>query len=307
MDEFGFIDRLKKKSIHKENILSIGDDAAVIDNYLIAKDILVENVHFLPSTPIEHVIKKLFVSNISDICAMGGYPEYVLLGISIPEKYNKVNKIVEEVSFNLKQYNLYLIGGDTTLSKSGLFLSLTILGHPHKKILTRSGATPSDLLFISRKTGLSKLSLERELNQNNFDIDPYLHYKNEPELRLSKILSEEINTTSCIDISDGLGRDASHIAEASNVKLIIEKSLLRNENLSKYNLKDSLSYMLNSGEEFGLLFTIDKNDEKLLLDRCKMENISPIKIGFVTKGRGVFLKDGNNYIDISNAGYEHRF
>lgn len=307
MDEFDFISKLKNSTVQKKDMLSIGDDAAFIDNYLIAKDIMVENVHFLPSTPIEYFIKKLFVSNISDICAMGGYSKYVLLGISIPKHYLFTEKLIGEISSNLKKYNLYLIGGDTTESKNDIFLSLTILGHPYKKILTRSGAKPGDILYLSREIGLSKLSLEKELNINKIDISPYLHYQNEPELKLSKILSEQIDTTSCIDISDGLGKDAGHIATASNVKIVIEESLLRNEELGKYKIKDSLNYILSSGEEFGLLFTINKNDEDLLLKICKQENIFPIKIGYVTSGKGVYLRSANKFTDISNFGYEHKF
>lgn len=303
MGEFEFIERLKRSP--REDILSIGDDAAFFNGYLVAKDILVENTHFLSTTPIDLVIKKLFVSNISDICAMGGYPQYCLLGISIPEKYPFVNKIIFAVNKMVENYNIELIGGDTTKSKSDLFLSLTVIGKPYKNLLKRSGAKSGDLVYLSRPVGLSKISLEKEIGIANFNIDPYLHYKNEPEIELSKYLSESSFVTSCIDISDGLGRDASHIARQSGVKIIIDKNKLDVGIFSEFSLKDPVDYVISSGEEFALLFTVKYEKSVEFESTCK-ERFPDLKlIGYVTEGEGVYLKTSTIMKDISDMGFEH--
>ncbi|UOD35801.1 thiamine-phosphate kinase [Deferribacteraceae bacterium V6Fe1] len=304
MGEFDFIDRLKR--VPKEDILSIGDDAAYFDGYLVAKDILIENIHFLPTTPIEMVVKKLFVSNISDICAMGGHPKYCLLGISIPEKYPFIDNIATAVNKMVENYNIELIGGDTTKSKSDMFLSLTVIGKPHKNLLKRSGAKSGDLVYLSRPVGLSKVSLEKELGMTNFNIDSYLHYKNEPETALSEYLSESCFVTSCIDISDGLGRDASHIAKQSGVKIIIDQDKLDTGIFNDLILENPVEYIISSGEEFALLFTVKCENSAEFESICKEKFPDVKRIGYVTEGEGVYLKASTAMKNISDSGFEHK-
>jgi thiamine-monophosphate kinase len=303
MDEFEFINKLKKKP--EKDILSIGDDAAYAEGLLIAKDLLVENVHFLPSTPIKFVIKKLFVSNISDICAMGGYPEYCLLGISIPSGYAYMDELISSINEMTEKYNICLIGGDTTSSLSGLFLSLTVIGKSYKDVLKRSGAKPGDLVYLSRPVGLSRLSLEKELGVREWNINPYLHYNNEPEIELGRLLGNSGMVTSCIDISDGLGRDALHIAEMSKVKIIIHEDMLDTSIFNDFDLSDKVKYAISSGEEFALMFTVNSEMKEKFSHLIYQFKDRVREIGVVAEGSGVFLKSRNMFIDISKWGFEH--
>ena len=144
MKEFEFIKKLGDTFNNAENL--IGDDAALInDNILISKDILVENVHFLKSTPLEHVIHKLFTANISDIASMGGTSKYAFLGIAAENK-KVLETVIPFVKNECEKYNVTLAGGDTTSSKSGLFLSLTVVGSKGKNILMRSRACENDII-----------------------------------------------------------------------------------------------------------------------------------------------------------------
>lgn len=303
MDEFEFINKLKKKP--EKDILSIGDDAAYAEGLLIAKDLLVENVHFLPSTPIKFVIKKLFVSNISDICAMGGYPEYCLLGISIPSGYPYMDELISSINEMTEKYNICLIGGDTTSSLSGLFLSLTVIGKSYKDVLKRSGAKPGDLVYLSRPVGLSRLSLEKELGVREWNINPYLHYNNEPEIELGRLLGNSGMVTSCIDISDGLGRDALHVAEMSRVKIIIHEDMLDTTIFNDFDLSDKIKYAISSGEEFALMFTVNSEMKENFSHLTYQFKDRIREIGVVAEGSGVFLKRRNMFIDISKWGFEH--
>lgn len=307
MKEFEFINQLKNNLPKEDEVLSIGDDAARIGNLLVAKDILVENIHFLPSTPIDFVIHKLFASNISDICAMGGVVKYALLGIGIPENYEFESEIIKSITKYTMKYNVTLIGGDTTGSKKDLFLSLTIIGYTGKSIFLRSGAKPGDLLFVSRPLGLSRISLEKELGRNDFKhIDKYSHYMNEPEIKLAKILSEKNLATSCIDVSDGLGRDAGHISEESNVKIIIQEENIPIHHLVHFPI-NPVDYFLSSGEEFALLFTVAPESMRSFLKESSKIGVSPTCLGYLTEGKGVYLKSGDLLKNISQQGYEHNF
>ncbi|MGE4318362.1 MAG: thiamine-phosphate kinase [Deferribacterales bacterium] len=295
MKEFSLIESLSHMLKDSGIALGVGDDAALFGDTLIAKDIMAENVHFTPDAPLDHVMKKLLTANVSDIAAMGGTAKYALLGLAVP---NGREIDPKELLRPFEAYDVELIGGDTTSSAGGLFLSLTIVGTPNKHVLTRSGAKPGDLLFLSRPVGRVRQLLDRELNGGK---DNYNHYLVRAETALGDLLGRTGMATSCIDVSDGVGRDASHIADKSGVKIIIEKNKVPVGHLS--GIDDPVMYALGSGEEFALLFTMppDKKDE--------LESVynSAVCIGRIEEGHGVYLEDGDKLTDISDIGYEHTF
>lgn len=303
MKEFEFIKKLGDTFNNAENL--IGDDAALINgNILISKDILVENVHFLKSTPLEHVIHKLFTANISDIASMGGTSKYVFLGIAAENK-KVLETVIPFVKNECEKYNVTLAGGDTTSSKSGLFLSLTVVGSKGKNILMRSRACENDIIFLSRPVGKCKISLEKELNIKNHNIDKYEHYKVCAEDRLGSFLSSLDFITSATDISDGLSTDLYNIAESSNKKVVIEYSNLPVDYLKDYNI-NALDYILSSGEEYALIFTVKKDGSQIVKNLIKDKlNIDIIPIGRIEKGSGIFLEKDGHMQSIILSGYEH--
>ncbi len=302
MKEFEFI-RLLEKDFNQNNL--IGDDAALIyNNILISKDILVENIHFLKSTPLEYVIHKLFTSNISDIASMGGTSKYVFLGIAADNE-----KILEELTPLIKRecekYNVILAGGDTTSSKNGLFLSLTVVGEKGKNVIKRNGAKEGDIIFLSRNVGKCRISLEKELGIHNFKVDKYYHYNKNAEYKLGSLLSSCDAVTAMTDVSDGISVDLLNIAESSNKKAVIEYDKLNIDYLKEYNV-DYLDYFLSSGEEFALLFTVEKNQaaylKKSIYDNLK---ISIYEIGRIEHGEGLYLEKDRQMQRISSSGYQH--
>jgi len=310
--EFELIKKIRQSTGKADIELSIGDDTACIGNLLITKDIMAEDVHFTNTTTLKNIFLKLFTANVSDIASMGGIAKYALLGISIPHppsnnssKYSQDN-IINSIEKASNYYNVKLIGGDTTSSKDRLFLSLTVIGERNKNLLKRDGAKDGDYLFLSRPTGLSRISLEKELAIHNFDISANYHYEIKAETELGNILGNEDGVTSCIDISDGLGIDSRHISEESHMMVEIDKNLLPLPHLHNYDV-NKVEYIISSGEEFALLFTVapDKvthihNVVRQLLNR------QIYHIGSIKKGSGVFLKDNNHTTEISNKGYEHQ-
>ncbi len=303
MREFEFIRKLEDTFNNRDNL--IGDDAALINNnILISKDILVENIHFLKTTPLEHVIHKLFTANISDIASMGGTSKYVFLGIAAENK-KVLETVIPFVKNECEKYNVTLAGGDTTSSKSGLFLSLTVVGSKGKNILMRSGACENDIIFLSRPVGKCKISLEKELDIKNHNIDKYEHYKVCAEDKLGSFLSSLDFITSSTDISDGLSTDLYNIAESAHKKAVIEYNKLPVDYLKEYNV-NSLDYILSSGEEYALLFTAKKDSSKFLKKLVKDTlNQEIIPIGRMEKGCGIFLEKKGKLQSLSLSGYEH--
>lgn len=292
--EFSLIESLSSRLGKSGVTLGVGDDAALFGNNLVAKDIMAEGVHFTKDAPILHVMRKVVTANVSDIAAMGGVAKYALLGIAIPEgRQISADDIVRP----FESYGVELIGGDTTSSKDSLFLSVTIIGEKGEHLLTRSGAKPGDLAYISRPVGRVREALEAELAGG----ESYNHYLVRAESALGELLGKTGIATSCIDISDGLGRDASHIADMSGVRIVIESDKVPVSQLAKTD--NPVMYALGSGEEFALFFTVPVDRQR------EFEMMSPLSllIGRVEEGSGVFLESSEGLTDISETGYEHTF
>jgi len=316
--EFGLINRINSKfnSNRKSTIIGIGDDSAIIDNSksltLITSDMLIEGVHFdLSFFPLKHLGYKSVVVNLSDIYAMNGYPDQIILNIGISSKFSlkAIDEFYDGIKIACDEYSVDLVGGDTTSSITGMVISCTAIGTVLKKnISLRSGAKENDVLCVSGDLGRSFLGLkilqrEKRVFLNNPEMQPKLNsYKNiiEKQLRpvarvdIINILKEnKIIPSSMIDISDGLASEILHLSEASNlgVKIFEEKLPILEETklvAKEFNLNFS-NCALNGGEEYELLFSITPNEYELI----KKNNIDIKPIGY-------FIKDKSKKIVLSN-------
>lgn len=303
MKEFQFIDSLKRLSPFSPPG-GIGDDAALFKNTLIAKDIMAEGVHFLDNEPLDDVVDRLFASNVSDICAMGGRRGgyAALLGLAVPEYVNK-EALVRAVEKACSKYSVRLIGGDTTSARRDLFMSLTIIGMPGKYVLCRSGAKSGDLIYLSRALGASKYILECRLGGQKPVAGITTDFS--PEDKIGELLGSIDGVTACIDISDGLGADLRHIADASKVGLRLYYERIPPCDLP-FDTEKSIEYALSSGEEYALAFTVNRDLAPLLVNTVFEKTGRHLHlVGEVYKGQGVRLEHGSQSRDIARMGYEH--
>jgi thiamine-monophosphate kinase len=289
LGEFGLIDHLAKSvKIHNQStVKGIGDDAAVIDNgdnyILLSTDMLVEGVHFdLAYTPLKHLGYKAVVTNISDITAMNGTATHIVMSMALSNRFSI--EAIEDLYFGINaacaQYNIDLVGGDSTSSPKGLILNIAVYGNVAKdKIAYRSGVNEGDLLVVSGDLGGAFLGLnilEREkrifLEKPDFQPDlegnDYLIQRQlRPEARVDivKLLAElGIQPTAMIDVSDGLASEIHHLAKQSDVGFTIYEDKLPIDPLT-YQRGIDLGIdptvaALNGGEDYELLFTITAND-----------------------------------------------
>src|ERR1700682_4309044 len=128
LGEFGLIDHLTRNNEIRNSctILSVGDDAAVIDHFgrqtLISTDMLIEGIHFdLMYTPLKHLGYKSVVVNLSDIYAMNATPTHITLSLAVSSKFSleALDEFYEGVYAACEEYGIDLIGGDTTSSQKG--------------------------------------------------------------------------------------------------------------------------------------------------------------------------------------------
>ncbi len=296
LGEFGLIDHLTKniKITQSTTIKGVGDDAAIIDNSnkqtLVSTDLLLEGIHFdLVYTPLKHLGYKAAIVNFSDIYAMNGVPQQITVSIGVSKRFS-VEDLEEFYSGLLLACEIYgvdLIGGDTTTSLTGFTISVTCIGIVDEdKIVTRSGAKDTDLIFVSGDLGAAYMGLqllEREKivfsghqeQQPDFGGKEYiLERQLKPEARkdIIKMFSEkDIKPTSMIDVSDGLSSDILHICKQSNVGCRIYEERLpidfQTASMAEtFNMNVS-TVALNGGEDYELLFTLplSMHDQALLI------------------------------------------
>ena len=293
LGEFGLIEHLTRtfKLNNKSSLLGIGDDAAVLEfkntQTLVSTDLLIEGVHFdLSYVPLKHLGYKAVVVNLSDLFAMHATPSQITVSIAVSNRFplEALEELYQGIELACKNYNVDLVGGDTTSSTQGLIISITALGSASKeKIVRRKGARENDLIVVSGDLGGAYAGLqilEREkavfkVNPNSQpDLSSYTYSigrQLKPEARgdvIDLLNSLEIVPTAMIDISDGLSSELLHISKASQVgchiyeeKLPIDPEVLSICEEFKFN---STTAALNGGEDYELLFTIDqKNYEKI--------------------------------------------
>ena len=170
LGEFGLIHRLTKDVEPKNTSTKygVGDDCAVL-NYpnkkvLVTSDMLMEGIHFdLTYIDMRTLGYKSAMVNISDIFAMNGTPNQILVSIALGKRFTVED--LDEFYAGLREacakWNIDVVGGDTTSSKTGLAISITCIGEAAEEdIVYRNGAKNTDLICVSGDLGASYMGLQ---------------------------------------------------------------------------------------------------------------------------------------------------
>jgi thiamine-monophosphate kinase len=322
LGEFGLIDHLTKNNEIRNagTILSVGDDAAVIDQFgrqsVITTDMLVEGIHFdLMYTPLKHLGYKSVVVNLSDIYAMMATPTHITISLALSNKVSveALEEFYEGVYAACDKFGVDLIGGDTTSTKSGLIISITAIGEvAPDKFVTRSGAGDKDLICVTGDLGAAYLGLqllerEKKIFLENPSVQPDLQQqayligrilKPEPRADIVEWMNEHaIVPTSMIDISDGLSSEVLHLCAKSDKGCILYEDKLPlhpdTKNIAMQFGVSATTCALSGGEDYELLFTVKHEDYEKV---ARNSNISII--GYMTsvaEGRHLITTGGNKH------------
>jgi thiamine-monophosphate kinase len=311
-------------------VTGIGDDCAVLDSsaqsqLLVSTDSMLEGVHFdLAYFPLVHLGYKSVVAAVSDIYAMNGRPEYILVSINVPASWppTRIQEIYEGIEHACKACQLTLVGGDTTLSKAGLGINVTVLGKPgNSPVVTRSGAKPTDLICVTSDLGSAYagfLLLEQEkevLSQNpeashRLDEFQYLverFLKPEPTLGFLEQLEQSgIHPTSMIDISDGLANEVLHLCKHSQTGAVVYLNKLpidfKTIDYANEVQQPPESFALYGGEDYQLLFTVPLASYEAVR---KLDGITVIG-KMVDASQGIHVSDSQgNLAELKPLGWDH--
>ena len=285
LGEFGLIDHLTSEmpTVNASTHKGVGDDAAVM-HYgeratLVTTDLLLEGVHFdLTYVPLAHLGYKAAIVNFSDIYAMNGTPRQITVSLGVSKRFSveDLEQLYSGIRLACANYNVDIVGGDTSASMTGLTISITCIGDAQDdKIVYRSGARENDLVCVSGDLGAAYMGLqllEREkcvfAGQADFTPDfggkEYLLERQlKPEARrdiINALDKAGIVPTAMMDISDGLSSELLHICKQSNVGCRVYEERIpidyQTAVMAEELNMNLVTAALNGGEDYELLFTV---------------------------------------------------
>jgi thiamine-monophosphate kinase len=305
----GKIEKLWSGAANSKVLLGIGDDTAVIrppragEEVLLTTDQVIENTHFVRRThPPRALGHKILARGLSDIAAMGGRPVCFLLSLALPQwSVGAWLNAFLSGAYDLSQSTeIPLVGGDIARGER-FAAAITVVGSaPAGKALTRAGARPGDVLYVSGQLGGSALGLARlrklsgaaRASRDNA-VRRYLWP--DPRLRLGVFLRAKMGATSAMDLSDGLAMDLARLTKASGVGAEIQAAQV------PLFPGASLSQALHGGEDYELLFTLPK---KVHPPRT-FRKLPLTAIGRIRARPGIDLVSETGIQKLRPQGYEH--
>ena len=327
--EFGLIRLLEAQTRHPDRQVykGIGDDTAILKTSstewtLITTDLLAEAVHFDPATSsFEDIGYRAAIANLSDIAAMGGTPRFMLVAIAIPPTCStaQIQRLYRGMMEAAAPYQVSLVGGDTSASKQGLFLSITLTGvvQPSQALL-RSGARVGDRLYVTGTLGDSQAGLDLLRSRRRPALRPaharFLlarHHRPSARIAEGQWLVKQGLAGAAIDLSDGLTGDLRHICEESAVGAeIIADALPLSPACRAYAAArrlDARQIALQGGEDYELLFTVPRSKQARFERLAGKTRLHFTCIGSITSKRlGLRLRTGTDTTQpLPVTSYEH--
>lgn len=260
-----------------------GDDCAVVstpsgDALLLTVDQLVEGRHFETGTPIDLIARKAVARSISDIAAMGGEPCWGLATGLLPDGYQHGRELSEALHKWGNHWHCPIVGGDIAFGPGPLSITVTVVGRMQEPQASAPGQTASQPVPPSspredRETGTQTHGSENRATtraispilrsgaragdelwltgQVGGSFDSGWHLRFEPRLAAGHAAARSGRVHAMIDLSDGLGRDASRIAVASNMRLMIDAAKLPVSHRAR-----DWAQAAGEGEDYELLMAI---------------------------------------------------
>jgi thiamine-monophosphate kinase len=262
LGEFGLLAELERRGLAQ----SIEHDTAVVEGLVVTQDALVEDVHFrLDWISFRELGFRAAAVNLSDLAASGAMPAALVVSLGASPE-TPVEDLLELYE-GLAEAGVPVVGGDTTRAPQ-LVLSVTALGRA-ERVPGRAGARPRDLLVVTGPLGGAGAAFREQRFVR-------------PPIRIEEGRRLAETAHAMLDISDGIARDAGHIAQRSGVRCVLE---LERVPLAPGATMDDLGF----GEDFELLAAVEQ-PKYHVVGRCE-------------EGEGVeLLRDGKPY---ELSGWDH--
>jgi thiamine-monophosphate kinase len=320
MGEFDLIERLRAAlpAAGGRVRLGSGDDAAITEprgRTATSVDAIVEGVHFTrPAYSPESIGHKALAAALSDIAAMGAEAgeAYVVLGLPAEEPESVTLGIAEGIGRLARATGTVVAGGDITRSPV-LSVTVTVVGHepPGIWLVSRAGARAGDVVAVTGELGGAAAALK--LLDGSAEAEPpsrtallARQFAPDPRLAAGRALADA-GATAMIDISDGLGADAGHLAEASHGGIEIDmRAVPVQAGVAEVAGSIDAAHELaaGGGEDYELLACLPPASFEAARSAVEGCGTNLTAIGIVTAGEGVVIRNGDKKIEA--RGFDHR-
>jgi thiamine-monophosphate kinase len=327
--EFGLIARLRAicaqgRGPGDEVLLGIGDDAAAFrvepgSAVLATCDIQIENVHFRSGCISPYQLGRRSVAvNQSDIASMGGAPTLGLASLTLPPRLSveSFDAIFRGMRDQMAEFSASIVGGNLARGDK-LVVDVFLLGKADPaRILTRAGAAPGDVIYLTGELGASAAGLAL---LSHSDAPPpagltrlvEAHLQPTPRVREGVAIARSGLASAMIDISDGLAADLRHICEASRVGAEVQQAEVPCaegiETVARMYGTDPWHYALFGGEDYELLFTVRADAAERVADLAKRLGTPVHRIGTILppeRGMQLLASDGTR-VPLTATGWDH--
>ncbi len=299
-----------------------GDDAAVTiagGAEVTSVDMLVDGIHFRRATASPRAIgHKALAAALSDLAAMGApaCEAYVQLGRPSDLEVDQCLELADGLAQLAADLGVEIPGGDVVAAPQ-LILALTVVGtlDTAGDAVLRSAARPGEVVCVTGELGAAGaglLLLERPELASGLDaaVGEALHRRQlEPMPRIAAgVALAGAGASAMIDLSDGLGIDAGHLARASGVRLEVELERLPVANgVAEVAIaagRDRFDLAAGAGEDYELLATLPRSHVERAVAAVEAAGSVLTVIGDVSAGAGLALRDAAGSERIP-AGFDH--
>ncbi|MES1191491.1 MAG: thiamine-phosphate kinase [Steroidobacter sp.] len=320
MNEFQLIARYFASSpCSNDVLLGIGDDAAVIAvpsgyRLVAAVDTIVEGIHFPHHSDAADIAYRALAVNLSDMAAMGAVPRWFTLSLCIPAIDEAwMEHFASSLQALAGRFDVQLVGGDTV--KGPLNISIQILGLVESdKWLTRSGASPGDLIFVSGNPGEAAGGLQLLLTPRGAGSREEQQYSQhliqrflrpEPRVALGRFL--RLHASAAMDVSDGLLGDLRKLCASSGcgARLQLEQLPASSALQVMFDDQQREQLILSGGDDYELLFTIAPQHEAVVARAMAACDVVCTRIGVMSAGPEVSCFRDSQAVTFADAGYDH--
>ena len=289
----------------------LGDDCAMVEpgpgSIVVSTDVSVQDVHFRRDwLTFEEIGWRAAAAALSDLAAEGAECVGVLAAVTAPRESAERDLVdlMRGIGAAARSVGGRVLGGDLSAGPAWS-IAVTVVGRAGRPIL-RAGARAGDGLWVTGALGAARAALEAwragrvpSAAQRQAFAHP------EPRIAAGRWLSQH-GVTAMLDLSDGLGADAQHLAAASDVGLAIDLGRVPVSPAVGAAAGDEPGavFAARGGEDYELLAALPpgfaETDAELLLRDC---GVALTRIGSVVGGSGVSLTlDG---APVHLTGYDH--
>jgi thiamine-monophosphate kinase len=291
----------------------VGDDCAVLawpgGALALSVDLAVEGVHFRRDWfSLREIGWRAAAAALSDLAAEAAAPVGLLTSLGLPAGTSEaeLDELARGIGAAAEAAGTAVLGGDLSRADR-LIVDVVAVGRAERPV-SRAGARPGDGVWVSGMLGGARAALAALLAGREPDPQTRRALAHPvPRLALGLALGRA-GARAMLDLSDGLGGDARHLAAASGVRLTIDLAALPlAPGIASEAAAAGLAppvFAALGGEDYELLAALPPEFGRDQASAVARETGVPLtRIGEVAHGAGVaFRLDG---AELPLMGYDH--